>query len=96
MSIDRAEVLQIARLAQLELDAASVEAMQRQLGQILDYVGMLAELEGAADAVPVTVPGEPGPRADQPLPGATQTAALANAPDAAAGHFRVPRVLSST
>ena len=95
MAIDDAEVRRIARLAHLELDAAAVAALARELQSILDHVAGLDELE--LDAVPSTASL---PRDRPPLREDTQRAslsgddALRNAPDHAAGHFRVPRVLA--
>jgi aspartyl-tRNA(Asn)/glutamyl-tRNA(Gln) amidotransferase subunit C len=94
LPIDQAEVRRIARLAQLETDAAEVEALRGDLERILDYVALLDELEieeptGAADVHRL----EPRSRDDEPTGSVGRDAATANAPEAAEGHFRVPRVL---
>jgi len=88
------EVIRIARLAHLDLDPETVPELARQLRAILDYVALLDEV--AVEAVPPTAgaSGERQPlRADDPVPSLPQERSLANAPDAAEGHFRVPRVL---
>jgi len=95
-AIDRAEVRRIARLARLELDEADVDVLSSQLASILDYVAMLDELDLVE--VPPTSHrlSDAGHalREDAPSPGLGTAEALANAPDAADGHFRVPRVLA--
>ena len=45
MSLSQADVEQVSLLARLQLSPAEVETMTRQLGQILDYVEQLAELD---------------------------------------------------
>ncbi|MCA9565528.1 MAG: Asp-tRNA(Asn)/Glu-tRNA(Gln) amidotransferase subunit GatC [Myxococcales bacterium] len=98
MSIDRDIILHTADLARLDMQSASdeeIEAMQSQLNKILSYVDKLAELD--TDGVPPTthaVPIHLALRVDEtePVPGAERI--LANAPEAEAGFFVVPRVIS--
>jgi aspartyl-tRNA(Asn)/glutamyl-tRNA(Gln) amidotransferase subunit C len=94
--IDAAEVRRIAELAQLELDIASVERFRHELGSILDYIALLDELE-VDDVAPFTLArgAEQKLRADGPRSCLSVGDALANAPDAAERHFRVPRVLEA-
>ena len=94
MSIDAAEVRRIARLAQLDLDDASVERLRRELQSILDHVSVLEELE-LRPATRTALPAGGGPprRPDEIQPSLATERALANAPDVAAEHFRVPRIL---
>jgi aspartyl-tRNA(Asn)/glutamyl-tRNA(Gln) amidotransferase subunit C len=94
VGIDDAEVRRIAGLAQLELDEPTVATMRRQLQKMLDYVAVLDELDVGDDPV------ESGPTAerdvlrdDETRPGLSREEALGGAPDAAEGHFRVPRSL---
>ena len=95
MAIDNAEVRRIAGLAKLELDEATCDTFRLQLQSILDYVSVLGEIDvHAIEATCAGLPGEQRLREDEPRPQLTDEEALANAPDAAAGHFRVPRVLS--
>ena len=94
MPIDTAEVRRIARLAQLELAAETVEQFRHQLERILDYVAVLDELDVESTAPTAHTLEQGAPlRADELGESLTVDQALANAPDAAAGHFRVPRVL---
>ena len=78
----------------LELDDATVAEFAEQLQSILDHVALLDGLD--LDGVPPTrCAVETGGRLREDVErlGLTAEQALANAPDAAEGHFRVPRVL---
>lgn len=94
MAVDRDEVLHIARLARLRLTEAEVTTFQQQLSDILEYVAQLDELD-TADVEPTThaVPLVMHLRPDIVEPRLTHDDVLANAPDAADGHFRVPKVV---
>ena len=91
MAISRDEVLHVAALARLALDEQEVERLTRELDRILEAVGVVAELD--LDDVPptshpldlVNVFGE-----DEPRPCLPRELALANAPAAEDGFFRVP------
>ena len=93
MAITREDVLHVARLARLEIPDGDVERVQAQLSAILDAVGKVGELD-LADVEPTSHPlavvnawAE-----DEPRPSLPRNEALANAPDPADGHFRVPAV----
>ena len=93
MSIDTAEVLRIARLARLDLDAETVERLRHQLGDILDYVAVLGELDVSDMPATVSTADEgAAPRPDEVAASLSVDQALANAPNRAAGQFCVPRV----
>ncbi len=91
MTISRDEVLHVARLARLELSEEEVARFQEQLGEILDAVGKVRELD--LDDVPptshplavVNVMAE-----DEPHTPLSVDEALANAPDRDDNMFRVP------
>jgi aspartyl-tRNA(Asn)/glutamyl-tRNA(Gln) amidotransferase subunit C len=91
MTISRDEVLHVARLARLELSEEEVARFQEQLGEILDAVGKVRELD--LDDVPptshplavVNVMAE-----DEPHTPLSVDDALANAPDRDDNMFRVP------
>lgn len=94
VAIDADQVRRIAELAHLELDETTVERFRHQLEAILEYVARLDSL--GVDRIPPTshVAVDAAPlRADEVGPCLTAEEALANAPDAAAGHFRVPPVI---
>jgi aspartyl-tRNA(Asn)/glutamyl-tRNA(Gln) amidotransferase subunit C len=93
LAITREDVLHVARLARLEIPEGEIERVRAELGAILDAVGKVSELdlEGVEptshplDVVNVWAE-------DAPRPSLTREEALANAPDAADGAFRVPAV----
>ncbi len=94
MAVTREEVAHVALLAKLEESPDQVEAFQRDLDAILEHFRNLDELDTenikpmshALDLVNVFQP-------DVPEKQLTQEEALANAPQKAYGHFRVPRVI---
>jgi aspartyl-tRNA(Asn)/glutamyl-tRNA(Gln) amidotransferase subunit C len=89
--IDRDQVLHIARLARLRLSEEDVERMSEELSGILEHVEAIGELE--IDGVEPTthvVELENVLRSDEPVPSLDRDRALAGAPDAASGSFRVP------
>lgn len=88
------DVRAIASLARLALTDEEVDLYARQLGRILEYASQVAELD-LGDVPPTcsTSDASGAERADVARPSLGRDAALANAPDAAGGLFRVPRVL---
>ena len=94
MAIDHAEVRRIARLAHLELDADAVATLSQELQSILDHVAVLDELDlGSVPAIARTPQNRQPLRDDTRRASLSQDDALSNAPEHAAGHFLVPRVL---
>jgi len=93
MAITRDDVLHVARLARLEIPEGEVEAEQAELGAILEAVGKVSELD-LSDVEPTSHPLDIVNvwGADEPRPSLPVEDALANAPDPADGHFRVPAV----
>lgn len=94
--ITAADVEYVARLARLELTPDEVERYTGQLEAILEHA---AQLEGL-DTEGVEPTAHPFPlenvfRPDVARPGIDRDAVLAQAPDAEAGRFRVPRILES-
>ena len=93
MAITREDVLHVARLARLEIPEGEVEAVQAQLGAILEAVGKVSELD-LSDVEPTSHPLDIVNvwAEDEPRPSLSQEDALANALDPSDGHFRVPAV----
>ncbi len=93
MAITRDDVLHVARLARLEIPEGEVEAVQAQLGAILEAVGKVSELD-LSDVEPTSHPLDIVNvwAEDEPRPSLPVEDALANAPDPSDGHFRVPAV----
>ena len=96
MPITRTDVEKIAELARLELTDAEADSFTNQLSAILGYIDQLNELD-TADVPPMshcaTGDAADARRDDVVQPSLGQQAALANAPDAEAGYFRVPKVI---
>jgi len=92
--IGRAEVEHIAELARLELGEDEIQALQRDLSRILEYVAQLNELD--TSEVPPTshvTPQGDVLREDVSRPSLPVEEVLANAPRAEEGYFRVQAVL---
>jgi aspartyl-tRNA(Asn)/glutamyl-tRNA(Gln) amidotransferase subunit C len=93
-NISRDEVAHLARLARLAVTEDELTTFAGQLDVILQSVAKVGEV--AADDIPPTshaVPLVNVYRPDAARPGLTQQQALAGAPAAANGKFRVPRIL---
>jgi aspartyl-tRNA(Asn)/glutamyl-tRNA(Gln) amidotransferase subunit C len=95
-AITRTDVAHLARLARIAMTDAELDAMAGQLDVILDAVGRVQEV--AATDIPPT--SHPLPltnvlRPDTLVPGLSAEQALAAAPAAEGGRFRVPRILDS-
>jgi aspartyl-tRNA(Asn)/glutamyl-tRNA(Gln) amidotransferase subunit C len=89
--IDREQVLHVARLARLRLNDDEVEKMSRELSGILDHIEKIGELD-LEDVEPTShvIQLENVLREDVPRPSWPRDRMLAEAPDVAAGGFRVP------
>jgi aspartyl-tRNA(Asn)/glutamyl-tRNA(Gln) amidotransferase subunit C len=89
--LDREQVLHVAKLARLRLSDDEVDRMAGELSQILEHVETMNELD--LDGVEPTshvVDLTNVLREDVPRDGLDKETALAQAPDAADGGFRVP------
>jgi aspartyl-tRNA(Asn)/glutamyl-tRNA(Gln) amidotransferase subunit C len=93
-NISRDEVAHLASLARLAVTEDELTTFAGQLDVILQSVAQVGEV--AADDIPPTshaVPLVNVFRPDVVRPGLTQQQALAGAPAAEHGQFRVPRIL---
>jgi aspartyl-tRNA(Asn)/glutamyl-tRNA(Gln) amidotransferase subunit C len=94
MAIDRQAVDHVARLARLALDEDERERMMGELAQILGHAEKIQELDlEAVEPTSHSLPIRNVMRPDEVRTGLTQDEALANAPAAEAGRFRVPRII---
>jgi aspartyl-tRNA(Asn)/glutamyl-tRNA(Gln) amidotransferase subunit C len=93
-SITRTEVAHLARLSRLELREDELDHLAGQLEVILGAVAKVSEVAGA-DVPPTShpLPLTNVTRPDETRPGLTADEALAGAPAAEEGRFRVPRIL---
>jgi aspartyl-tRNA(Asn)/glutamyl-tRNA(Gln) amidotransferase subunit C len=92
--ISRDDVAHVAKLARLDLDDTELDTFTAQLGAILDHAADVEALE--LTGVPPT--SHPYPlvnvlRPDAPGPTLSSEQALAAAPAAEDGRFRVPTIL---
>jgi aspartyl-tRNA(Asn)/glutamyl-tRNA(Gln) amidotransferase subunit C len=94
MTITRDEVAHLARLSRLALSDAELDGMAGQLDAIINAVARVAQV-AAVDIPPTThaVPRTNVFRPDEVRPSLTPHEALAAAPAAEDGRFRVPRIL---
>lgn len=98
MPISQADIEKVAQLAHLELGQEELKHFGAQIAEIVNYVEQLNEID-TSNVEPMmgglTAEGETtqASRDDEIQGSLGQKAALAEAPDAAAGHFRVPKVL---
>jgi aspartyl-tRNA(Asn)/glutamyl-tRNA(Gln) amidotransferase subunit C len=94
MSLDKATVARIARLARLEVPDDQLETVAGELGQILAFVEQLNEVN--TDGVePMTAVVEMNlrMRPDKVTEGGEPEKVLANAPERVDNYFVVPKVV---
>src|SRR6266496_2120225 len=91
MAITREQVLHVATLARLALSEEELERLGGQLDSILEAVSKVSELD-LSDVPPTSHPLDLVNvlAEDEPRPSLPREAALANAPQAEEGAFRVP------
>lgn len=91
MTIERAEVRHVARLARLALSDEEVDRMAVELAGVLDHIATIEQLD-LDDVEPTShvVAVENALRADQPQPSLHRERALASAPARAGDGFAVP------
>lgn len=98
MPITESDIEKIAQLAHLEITPEERRAFTPQIAEIVAYVEQLNELDTSRIEPAtggLTPEGERtnALRDDVARPSLGQKLALDQAPDAASGHFRVPKVL---
>ena len=98
MPIEENDIAKVAQLAHLDLGDEELRVFGPQIAEIITYIEQLNQLDttNVAPALGGLTPeGENtnSSRDDATAPSLGQKLALAEAPDAAEGHFRVPKVL---
>jgi len=94
MKISKQEVEHVARLARLELAEGEKEKLIDQLSNILTYVETLNELDTrGVEPTSHVLDIKNVMRDDVSAPSLPQEQALTNAPEKAAGHFKVPKII---
>lgn len=95
MSIDRAQVRNVARLARLALSPQEEELYAAQLGKVLEYIERLNQVD-LTSIEPLSFAGDASEttlRNDDPQVGLRREDALRAAPKADGQAFIVPRIL---
>ncbi len=94
MAIDTDTARKVAKLARIRVEESQLPALAADLSGILGFMEQLAEVDvaGVEPMVSVTPMRLPR-RADVVTDGGMADAVLANAPDARAGFFAVPKVV---
>ena len=98
MPINQSDIEKVAQLAHLELAEEELKTFGPQIAEIVSYVEQLNEID-TSNVEPalggLTPEGEKTDtsRNDEIEGSLGQKVALAEAPDPASGHFRVPKVL---
>lgn len=97
MKITEQEVRRVAELANLALTGEEISRMAHDLGSILEDIDKLNELD-TSDVEPMTQvlfdqEETATLREDRERPPLSNSEALANAPAAGSGYFKVPKVI---
>jgi aspartyl-tRNA(Asn)/glutamyl-tRNA(Gln) amidotransferase subunit C len=94
MSLTREEVEKVSLLARLQFSPAELDRLTEQLGQIVDYMQLLGELD-TTNVEPMAHPVDIANvfRADELAPSLPREEVLANAPKRDAECYLVPAVL---
>lgn len=95
MTIDKQTIEHLERLARITLRDDEVEPLTKELDRIVRFVEKLQSVETAGVVAAKLVPQteEARLRNDEVKPGLERDCVLEQAPDAAKGCFRVPRVI---
>jgi len=94
MKISEKDVEHVARLARLTLEPTDLKIMTGQMDAILGYVEKLNELDTeGVEPMAHAVPMSNAFRDDEMRPAIGIERALQNAPVAAAGCFKVPKII---
>ena len=98
MPINEADIEKIAQLAHLEITREELIVFAPQMAEIVAYVDQLnqvdtSNIEPATGGLTREGEGTDSARDDKVTASLGQQAALEEAPDPAAGHFRVPKIL---
>jgi aspartyl-tRNA(Asn)/glutamyl-tRNA(Gln) amidotransferase subunit C len=97
VKITESEVRNVADLANLELSDSEITRLAKDLDEILTHMDALNEIDTASVEPMAQVLYQSGEtatlRADEIVPCLGNEAALANAPLAGAGYYKVPKVI---
>ncbi|RJQ63416.1 MAG: Asp-tRNA(Asn)/Glu-tRNA(Gln) amidotransferase subunit GatC [Desulfobacteraceae bacterium] len=94
MAITKEEIIHVADLARIEVDAAEIDAFAVQMGKIIEYVDTLNRID--TEGVPPTTHAislTNAFREDIEAGHLDRESALSNAPEKEDGSFLVPKVV---
>jgi aspartyl-tRNA(Asn)/glutamyl-tRNA(Gln) amidotransferase subunit C len=94
MKITKDEILHVAELARLEIDEGSIDKFAGQIGNILDYVDQLRQVDtGGIKPTSHALALTNAFREDAETRHLERETSLANAPEQEDGNFVVPKVI---
>ncbi|WP_183920676.1 MULTISPECIES: Asp-tRNA(Asn)/Glu-tRNA(Gln) amidotransferase subunit GatC [unclassified Sphingomonas] len=94
MSVDIATVRRIAGLARIAITEEEAERLSPELGNILDWIEQLGEVDTAGiEPMTAVIANRLRLRDDVVTDGGIRESVLANAPQAEHGFFTVPKVI---
>lgn len=94
MKVTTKDVENIAQLSRLTIPEGEMEKFTEQFNQILNYADILNKLDTTGiEPTANVLPLSNVLREDVAIEGVSQEVALANAPEAFEGGFKVPRVI---
>jgi len=95
MIIDNKTIDKLAKLSSLTIDEDKKESLAKELGQIVEFVENLNEIDvSSVEATFTTIQGGQPLREDNPYKDEEQTdAIMANAPKSEDGYFIVPAII---
>jgi aspartyl-tRNA(Asn)/glutamyl-tRNA(Gln) amidotransferase subunit C len=97
MALSESEVRHVAMLARLALSDAQVETLRTELNSILGHIDVIQKLDlEGVEPMTHAVPVVNQTRSDVVRPGLSRDEALANAPEAEMGAFRIPRIVGTS
>jgi aspartyl-tRNA(Asn)/glutamyl-tRNA(Gln) amidotransferase subunit C len=96
LSSEKIDVRYVAKLARLALTDDEVERFGTQLGDLLEHVNVLAQLDvSQVAATAQVVESRNVEREDELRAGLDREVVLAQAPQRQGGFFRVPRIIAA-
>jgi aspartyl-tRNA(Asn)/glutamyl-tRNA(Gln) amidotransferase subunit C len=94
MKITKQEILHVANLARLEIDAASIGKFAEQIGNILEYVDQLRQVDTSGiQPTSHTLALTNAFREDAETKHLERATSLSNAPEQEDGNFLVPKII---
>ncbi len=94
MAIDKETARRVAHLSRIEVAEADLEPLADELSSILGFMEQLGEVDvSGVEPMTSVTPMKLKWRSDEVTDGSKRDKVLANAPDARAGFFTVPKVV---